>query len=190
MPEGDSRQRILGLDPGTRLCGWGLVDHQGRKLIHVDNGVWVLPAKKPLAVRLGMLVEHLEALLDEFDPHRVVVERAIYVHNVRSALALGQARGALVGMSSKRGLPVDEVGPMQVKQAVTGRGRSGKAEVAEMVRRLLALPEVAQEDASDALALAIALALGPVGGAADRPKKSGKKGRKAWEELAKKRGLI
>ena len=186
MTEAAAAERILGLDPGTRLCGWGLLDHQGRTLSHVDNGVWVLPAKKPLAIRLGMLVEHLEELLEMFRPQRVVVERAIYVHNVRTALALGQARGALVGTAARQGLTVDEVGPMQVKQAVTGRGRSSKAEVAEMVRRLLALPEVAQEDASDALALAIALALGPV----DGPKKSPKKGRKAWEELAKKRGLI
>ena len=186
MAEDAAGQRILGLDPGTRLCGWGLVDHQGRTLSHVDNGVWVLPAKKPLAVRLGMLVGHLEDLLKSFAPQRVVVERAIYVHNVRTALALGQARGALVGTAARRGLDVAEVGPMQVKQAVTGRGRSSKAEVAEMVRRLLGLPEVAQEDASDALALAITLALGP----SDGPKKKPKKGRKAWEELAKKRGLI
>jgi crossover junction endodeoxyribonuclease RuvC len=135
---------------------------------------------------LGLLVEYLENLIQEFKPQRVVVERAIYVHNIRTALALGQARGALVGIAARQGLTVDEVGPMQVKQAVTGRGRSSKAEVAEMVRRLLGLPEVAQEDASDALALAITLALGPSEG----PTKKPKKGRKAWEELAKKRGLI
>tara|TARA_Y100001934_G_scaffold226420_1_gene271632 strand:- start:592 stop:1152 length:561 start_codon:yes stop_codon:yes gene_type:complete len=186
MTEPTEGRRILGLDPGTRLCGWGLVDQQGRHVSHVDNGVWVLSARDPLAKRLGQLVEHLEALIETFRPHRVVVERAIYVHNVRTALALGQARGALVGTAARQGLCVDEVGPMQVKQAVTGRGRSSKAEVAEMVRRLLGLPEVAQEDASDALALAIALALGPPEG----PQKKPKKGRKAWEDLAKKRGLI
>lgn len=186
MPEAARNRRILGLDPGTRLCGWGLVDQTGQKISHVDNGVWVLKPKDPLPQRLGQLVEALEILLAEFQPDLVVVERAIYVHNVRTALALGQARGALVGTAARQGLSVDEVGPMQVKQAVTGRGRSSKAEVAEMVRRLLNLPEVAQEDASDALALAITMALGPP----DLPRKKAVKGRKAWEALAKKRGLI
>ena len=184
------RKRLIGFDPGSRLCGWGVVDVIGRKIEHIDNGVIVLPAKKPLTERIGLLVPRVFALIETYQPDRAAAEQIIFVRNVRAAVALAQVRGALVAACSLKGLAVDEYGPTEVKKAVTGRGRAAKEQVAEMVMRLLGLPEVPQEDAADALAVALAGGL-----LADAPKAqprvtSGRGrggGRKAWEAFVKER---
>jgi crossover junction endodeoxyribonuclease RuvC len=155
--------------------------------------VIVLPARKPLVVRLGLIAAGVEALIEEHRPDRVVTEQIIFVRNVRAALALGQVRGAVVAACARAGLVVDEFGPTEIKKAVTGRGRAAKGEVSEMVRRLLGLPEVAQEDASDALAAALSLCLRG-GGTLQEPRvvsgRGSTSGRKGWEALARERGLI
>ena len=86
-------RRLIGFDPGSRLCGWGVVDAQGRKVHHVDNGVIVLPAKKPLTERIGILVPKVRELIATYRPHRAAAEQIIFVRNVRAAVALAQVRG-------------------------------------------------------------------------------------------------
>jgi len=184
------RKRLIGFDPGSRLCGWGVVDVLGRKVEHVDNGVIVLPPKKPLTERIALLVPRVLTLIDDYKPDRAAAEQIIFVRNVRAAVALAQVRGALVAACSIKGLAMDEYGTTEVKKAVTGRGRAAKEQVAEMVMRLLGLPELPQEDAADALAVALAGCL-----LADAPTEqprvtSGRgrgKGRKAWEAFVKER---
>ena len=182
-------KRIIGFDPGSRLCGWGVVDVDGRRISHVDNGVIVLPASKPLTKRIGVLVRRAQELITEYKPDRAAAEQIIFVRNVRAAVALAQARGALVAACDLAGLEVDEFGPTEVKKAITGRGRAAKPQVAEMVTRLLNLPEPPQEDAADALA--VALAGGLLGsGHGEQPRvttgRGGARGRKAWEAYVRK----
>lgn len=183
-------RRLIGFDPGSRLCGWGVVEVDGQRVAHVDNGVMVLPAKKPLTERIGLLVPRVRELITTYRPQRAAAEQIIYVRNVRAAVALAQVRGALVAACSMSGLTMDEYGPTEVKKAVTGRGRAAKEQVAEMVMRLLRLPEVPQEDAADALAVALAGGLlGDAPSAAPRVAagRGGAKGRKAWEAFVKER---
>jgi crossover junction endodeoxyribonuclease RuvC len=186
-----SKQRLIGFDPGSRLCGWGVIDCTGRKVEHVDNGVIVLPAKKPLSERIGLLLPRVQELIEVYKPDRAAAEQIIFVHNVRTAVALAQVRGALVAVCALAGLSMDEYGPTEVKKAVTGRGRAAKEQVAEMVMRLLGLPEVPQEDAADALAVALAGGL-LSGQPSVAPRvasgRGGGKGRKAWEALVRERG--
>lgn len=183
-------RRLIGFDPGSRLCGWGVIDVDGRRVSHVDNGVIVLPPKKPLTERIGLLVPRVRELIATYRPDRAAAEQIIFVRNVRAAVALAQVRGALVAACSLSDLAVDEYGPTEVKKAVTGRGRAAKEQVAEMVMRLLKLPEVPQEDAADALAVALAgglLADAPVVAPRVASGRGAAKGRKAWEAFVKER---
>ena len=183
-------RRLIGFDPGSRLCGWGVIEVEGSKVHHVDNGVIVLPAKRPLTERIGILVPKVRELIANYRPHRAAAEQIIFVRNVRAAVALAQVRGALVAACSLSELAVDEYGPTEVKRAVTGRGRAAKEQVAEMVMRLLRLPEVPQEDAADALAVALAGGLlgdAPVQGPRVATGRGSGKGRKAWEAYVNER---
>ncbi len=110
------RQRFIGFDPGSRLCGWGVVDAVGRRVEHVDNGVIVLPPKKPLTERIGLLVPRVFSLIETYQPDRAAAEQIIFVRNVRAAVALAQVRGALVAACSLKGLAMDEYGPTEVKR--------------------------------------------------------------------------
>ena len=112
--------RILGIDPGTRLCGWGLVEVIGGQVRHVDNGVFVLGESIPLATRLATLLDALEVVLDRYSPQEAAVEGIFQHRNARSALILGHARGVALASLARRGIPVNEYSPQQVKKAVTG----------------------------------------------------------------------
>lgn len=149
--------RILGVDPGSIRTGWAVVDlTPPRTVHHVDNGVILAGADDaPLPLRLTRIAAGLGRAAAEYHPQVASVETAYHAKNARSALVLGQARGAAVLACAQAGLEVAEYGPMQVKLAVTGNGRASKVSVQHMVATLLALPETAQEDASDALALAL-----------------------------------
>ncbi len=147
--------RVLGVDPGTRLCGWGIVDRQGSRVVHVDNGVVVLDEKAALGARLGVLLERLDALIAEYGPQIAAVESVFYNRNARSALTLGHARGVALAAAARRGLTIEEYTPQQVKKAVTGSGRADKAQVQQMITLQLGLADVPQVDASDAVAVAL-----------------------------------
>ncbi len=147
--------KILGIDPGSRITGYGIVDQQGNRLIHVDNGAIHTDSHKDFPMRLQKIYRGLTRIIEDFQPDAVAVENIFFATNVQSALKLGQARGAAIVAGVNAGLPVFEYTALQVKQAVVGHGRASKDQVQKMLKILLHLPEVAQEDASDALAVAI-----------------------------------
>ena len=147
--------RILGIDPGTRLCGWGLIECAGGRITHVDNGVFVLGESTPLPQRLATLLDGLEVLIREHRPDEAAVEGIFQHRNARTALILGHARGVALAAIARHGLAVHEYSPQQVKKAVTGSGRAAKEQVQQMVGIRLKLVEVPQEDAADAVAVAM-----------------------------------
>ncbi|WP_026840789.1 crossover junction endodeoxyribonuclease RuvC [Citrifermentans bremense] len=146
---------ILGIDPGSRKTGYGIISKQGNRLIHVDNGAIFTQSAKDFPERLEKIFTGLSEIIAQYRPEVVAVEDVFLAKNAQSALKLGQARGAAIVAAVNVGLPVHEYTAMQVKQAVVGTGRAEKAQVQQMIKALLNLPEVAQEDASDALAVAI-----------------------------------
>lgn len=151
--------RILGLDPGSRHTGYGLVDSAGGRLQAVGHGRFSSPSTKPVAERLAHMAAELAALLDRWQPHVAVLETPFLGMNTRSLVVLAQARGALLAVLAARGLEIDEYTPAEVKSAVTGNGRADKSQVARMVELHLSLRDVElSEDAADALAMAICFA--------------------------------
>ncbi|MDO3379212.1 crossover junction endodeoxyribonuclease RuvC [Geoalkalibacter halelectricus] len=147
--------RILGIDPGSRATGYGLIEKQGNRLRHLDNGVILTGGEAPLSERLGIIYRDLGGVIDRYAPTVMAVEQIFLARNALSALKLGHARGVALLAGIHHELPVFEYTALQVKSAVVGYGRADKAQIQAMVRVLLALPEIAQEDASDALAVAI-----------------------------------
>ena len=147
--------RVLGIDPGSRITGYGIIDKEGNRLIHVDNGAIFTDSQKDFPLRLQRIYRGLTEVIERFRPDAVAVENIFFATNVQSALKLGQARGAAIVAGVNAGLPVFEYTALQVKQAVVGHGRADKQQVQKMLKVLLNLPEVAQEDASDALATAV-----------------------------------
>ena len=147
--------RAMGIDPGSRFTGFGVVEQRAGRLTHVAHGVIRASTDAPLEQRLG---EIFEALVDAMALHRpeaVAVEGLFSFRNARSALVLGQARGVALLVAGRQGVPVFEYAPARVKRAVGAGGADGKDAVARMVRTFLRLGEVERADASDALAVAI-----------------------------------
>ncbi|MCA1796794.1 MAG: crossover junction endodeoxyribonuclease RuvC [Desulfuromonadaceae bacterium] len=147
--------RILGIDPGTRITGYGLVDQRGNRLSHVDNGAIYTLSSDELPLRLSQIYSGLLQAIETYKPDTMAIEKVFVAKNAGSALKLGQARGTAIVAGVNAGLPVYEYSALQVKSAVVGYGKAGKTQVQQMVKALLKLPEIAQEDASDALAIAI-----------------------------------
>jgi crossover junction endodeoxyribonuclease RuvC len=147
--------RILGIDPGTRITGYGIIDVEGNRLRHVDNGIVKTRSSEPLPLRLKAIYDGLTMVLREFSPEAVAIEQVFLAKNPKAALTLGHARGTAVIASVNLNLEVHEYSALQVKSAVVGYGHAAKQQVQHMVKALLNLPEVAQEDAADALAVAI-----------------------------------
>jgi crossover junction endodeoxyribonuclease RuvC len=147
--------RILGIDPGTATTGYGIIDVEGNRLRHVDNGIIKTRSSEALPLRLKTIYDGLTSILREFSPEAVAVEQVFLAKNPRAALTLGHSRGSAVLSAVNLGLEVHEYSALQVKSAVVGYGHAGKQQVQQMVKALLNLPEVAQEDAADALAVAI-----------------------------------
>ena len=146
---------ILGIDPGSRITGYGIIRTEGNRLVHVDNGAIVTGSSADFPLRLQKIYRQLSDVIDRFRPEAVAVENIFFATNVQSALKLGQARGAALVAGVNAGLPLFEYTALQVKQAVVGHGRASKDQVQKMLKALLNLSEVAQEDASDALAVAV-----------------------------------
>jgi len=147
-------RRILGIDPGLRVTGFGVLEAHGNELTYVSSGC-IRAVGTSLPVRLGVIVRDLAHVIAELQPTEVAVEKVFVNVNPNSTLLLGQARGAAIAAAVLAGLPVTEYTAGQVKQAVVGKGRALKPQVQEMVRRLLALPGIPASDAADALAAAI-----------------------------------
>lgn len=147
--------RILGIDPGSRITGYGLIECQGNRLRHVDNGIIATVSTAALATRLKIIYDGIARIIAEFAPDAVAIEQVFLAKNPQAALVLGHARGTAMVAAVNAGLPVHEYSALQVKSAVVGYGRAGKPQVQQMVKALLNLPEISQEDAADALGVAI-----------------------------------
>ena len=146
--------RILGIDPGSRSTGYGIIDSSAHRLRHVVNGC-IAARGDHLGDRLRVIFDALSVIVVRYRPHEMAVEKVFMHRNPDSALKLGQARGAALLAGLTREVPVFEYSPNQIKQAVTGRGHAGKEQVQHMVKVLLGLAEAPPEDASDALGVAI-----------------------------------
>ena len=151
--------RILGIDPGLRVTGFGVIERSGNRLAYVTSGC-VRSDSGELAIHLKAILEGLNEVIAVHRPGEVAVEKVFVNVNAQSTLALGQARGTAICAAVLAGLPVAEYTALQVKQAVVGKGHAAKDQVQHMVRRLLALPGDPSPDAADALACAICHAHG------------------------------
>jgi crossover junction endodeoxyribonuclease RuvC len=147
---------ILGIDPGTAITGYGLVQEEDGELALVDYGVITTPAGQPLPERLQIIYQGLAAVIRKHRPQAAAVEELFFSRNVRTALSVGHARGVALLALADAGLPIHEYKPLEVKQAIAGYGGADKLQVQEMVRMLLDLDHVPQpDDAADAVAVAI-----------------------------------
>jgi crossover junction endodeoxyribonuclease RuvC len=146
---------VLGIDPGTRLLGWGLVSRSAQRLIHAGHGVLKLDAKAPLPERLQQIELGLVEVIDRYRPEAASVESLFFHKDPQAAAKLGHARGVVLLALSRAGVPIHEYAPARVKRTVAGGGQAGKDQVAQMVRALLGLPAVPPPDAADALAIAM-----------------------------------
>jgi crossover junction endodeoxyribonuclease RuvC len=147
--------RVLGLDPGLRHTGWGVIDVAGNRLRHVADGVVHAPTDRSLAERLVVLFRRLTEVLERFAPDEAAVEETFVNKNAASTLRLGVARGVVLLAPAERGLPVAEYSANLIKKSVVGAGHAEKEQVQLMVRRLLPGCLIAEPDAADALAVAI-----------------------------------
>ena len=154
-----TRVRILGVDPGLRVTGFGIIEKTGSKLQYVTSGC-VRSGTGELAARLKTILDGLAEVIAANHPQQVAIEKVFVNVNPQSTLALGQARGTAICAAVLAGLPVSEYTALQVKQSVVGKGHAAKDQVQHMVRRLLALPGDPSPDAADALACAICHAHG------------------------------
>ena len=147
--------RVLGLDPGLRHTGWGVIDVAGNRLTHVADGVIHAAADQPLATRLVSLFRQITAVVERFRPDEAAVEETFVNRNPSSTLRLGVARGVVLLAPAECGLPVAEYSANFIKKAVVGAGHAEKSQVQLMVRRLLPGCDGGETDAADALAVAI-----------------------------------
>ncbi len=149
------RQRLIGIDPGLRKTGWGIIDVEGSRLIHVANGIVHSDDRTSLAERLVQLFDGLQQVITDWQPQSAAVEETFVNKNPMSTLKLGQARGIALLVPSMAGIRVAEYSPNHIKKSVVGSGHAGKAQVAAMLKILLPQAVINGEDAGDALAVAI-----------------------------------
>lgn len=149
------RQRLIGFDPGLRKTGWGIIDVEGSRLIHVANGIVHSDDRTSLAQRLMQLFDGLQQVITDWEPASAAVEETFVNKNPTSTLKLGQARGISLLVPALAGIPVAEYSPNHIKKSVVGAGHAGKEQVAAMLKILLPQAKINGEDAGDALAVAI-----------------------------------
>jgi len=147
--------RILGIDPGLRRTGWGLIESEGNRLVHVASGSVETGERDELGVRLLAIHDGLVAVIERYQPHEAAVEATFVNANAAATLKLGQARGIAMLVPAKAGLAVAEYAPNVVKKTVVGAGHGEKAQIRMMIGVLLPKADPTSEDAADALAIAI-----------------------------------
>lgn len=148
--------RILGIDPGIATVGFGVIEFDNRKFETIEYGAVFSPSNESMPARLKMVYDDMSYIIDKFKPDEVAVEELFFNTNVKTAIAVGQARGVLILSAANRGIPVYEYTPLQVKQAVVGYGRAEKNQVQQMVKAILGLCDVPKpDDTADALAVAV-----------------------------------
>ena len=146
---------ILGIDPGSRKTGFGVIRTEGKAAVYVTSGIIRLPVDQALGPRLGVLFSSLNSIIDEFNPDELAIEEVFLARNPDAALKLGHARGAAMAACVHRGMHVYEYAARQIKLAVVGTGAASKEQVQHMVKVLLKLPAAPKEDAADGLAAAL-----------------------------------
>ena len=150
----NSMTRILGIDPGSRRTGYGLIDVKSSSIVYVSSGIIRLP-EKSLPERLKIIFDGVSEIIDQFTPNSMGIEEVFFAKDPRAALKLGQARGAAIVAGAPAHLEIGEYSAKSVKQSVVGTGSADKHQVQMMVKQLLKLPKAPSEDAADALAVAI-----------------------------------
>ena len=154
--------KVIGIDPGTASCGYGIVHESDGRLRAIDHGWWKTRAGERPELRLKTIFDGVTELIEEYEPHSVSLEESFVGVDARTALSVGQARGVVLVAAASFGLECAEYAPSRVKQAVCGYGRAEKAQVQRMVMAILGLRSApAPQHASDALAVAICHALAP-----------------------------
>ena len=148
-------RRILGIDPGTILCGYGVIASTGKDAIYVASGRISPPASRPLHYRLRSIYESLSDVIAEFRPDDIVVEKIFFAKGAKSALHLGHARGIALLAAARNDVTLHEFSALEVKKAVVGYGRAEKRQVQEMVKMILGIDGPLSTDSADALALAL-----------------------------------
>ena len=161
---------VIGFDTSLRSTGIGIVEAEGSRRIVRHYGPIRVPQSKPMSEALALLDAEINKLLDTYQPTEAALEGVFYAKNARTAMILCHARGVVVANCAKRGIPICEYSPMEVKRAVTGVGSAEKPQVQAMVARILNLPLPIQNDAADALAIALAHINRSTGVLALRPK--------------------
>jgi crossover junction endodeoxyribonuclease RuvC len=153
-------KRILGIDPGTGILGFGVIDVDSRgKAVLIDGGVIRTPAHQPDSDRLITIYDELHEIITELKPTVMSVEKLFFAQNVTTAMSVSQARGVVLLCGKQHGLELYEYTPLQIKQAITGYGKADKKQIQEMVRVILGLAEVPKpDDAADAIACALTCA--------------------------------
>ncbi len=149
--------RILGIDPGSLACGYGLIEEgpSPGAWAYVTSGRILLPPREPLHARLNQLHRNLAEVIDRCDPGEVCIERMFFAKGIKAALSFGHTRGVVLLTASLSGIPIFEYSALEVKKAVTGYGRAEKPQVLEMVKGMLGIVHALSPDSADALALAI-----------------------------------
>ena len=148
--------RVLGIDPGTAICGYGVIDSVGSRLLPVTYGAILTTPDQTTAQRLEILYNELTRILKETQPDKVGVEELFFNRNVTTAISVGQARGVALLTAANRGIQITEFTPMQIKQAIVGYGKADKHQIQEMVRMILHQEKIIRpDDAADAVAVAI-----------------------------------
>jgi crossover junction endodeoxyribonuclease RuvC len=154
--------KVIGIDPGTAACGFGIVHEKDGRLRAIDHGWWQTPAAQRLELRLKTICDGVAALIEAHRPDAVALEESFVGADARTALSVGQARGAVMVAAANAGVDCAEYAPARVKQAVCGYGRAEKQQVQKMVKAILSLQETpSPSHAADALAVAICHALAP-----------------------------
>jgi crossover junction endodeoxyribonuclease RuvC len=149
-------QRVIGVDPGLNITGFGILDYKGGDVRVVAYGTIKPPAKESLPNRLEYLNSHMTELIEKFEPHAMAIEDTFFSQNVKSALLLGQARGVLLLAAASRGIPSVDYAPRKVKQSVVGNGAADKKQVQYMVQQILKMDKPPKSlDVSDALAIGL-----------------------------------
>jgi crossover junction endodeoxyribonuclease RuvC len=148
--------RVLGIDPGYAIVGWGVLDYAGNRFTPVDYGAVCTDAGVPFERRLADVYDGVREVIERTKPEALAIEKLFYQHNQTTVIGVAEARGVILLAAAQAGLPIYEYTPMQVKLAVTGYGKAVKKQVQEMTRVLLHLPAIPKpDDTADALAMAI-----------------------------------
>ena len=146
---------VLGVDPGSRVTGFGLVEKRNHEIIHIHSGLIRPPGKSPFYKRIHEIFESMIEIMERYRPHQMAIEDMFYAKNAQSSLKLGHARGAVLIAAVRCDIPIFEYSPLEIKKSVVGYGRADKEQVQSMVKIILRMKADMSLDTSDALATAI-----------------------------------